>query len=492
MNESFLHILLVCFIAYQLWTNFNFTRSIKRRRRLKEIRHQVKHQYRLNRDIYPEGINEELLSIQDLVIKLQAEVELSLDELEARVSEIKSKLPISKYAGIGEKVEVIVIAFALAFAFRAVVLQPFKIPTNSMRPTLHGVNVYSEAESKAEKFKEGWLYPIYYGRAYYDVKPPSLYNAPGEGSDLDGRAPDPRIGLLQKLYSKTYFKVGGELQAFPGTSEELLKAYKAGVDSGYAASKRELEGYVETGDHLFVNRYSYNFREPDRGDVAVFQTNGIIDGYETLRGQFYIKRLVGLPGDTLRILENGNLLLKQKGAADFVNMGEVHEGFKDVMSQGKQFNTMGYQSYFRLSNQADKSYKNLSYAYSATGRAYEFMKVHFTEVEAGKFRSENNDELILKDKTAVLTIKDRTYKFTKDLKLGYLLDSCESESGYALNITSDYDEYILGDRQYFMLGDNSQSSLDSRFWGPVPRENLLGTAHSVFWPFSTRWGWVNK
>ena len=206
MNESFLHVLLACFLAYQLWTNFHFTRSIKRRRRLKEIRHQVKHQYRHNRDIYPEGINEELLSLQDLAIKLQGEDEISLDELEARVTDVKSKLPMTKYAGIGEKIEVIVIAFALAFAFRAVVLQPFKIPTNSMRPTLHGVNIYSETEGKADKFKEGWLYPIYYGRAYYDVKPPNLYNTPGEGSDLDGRVADPRIGLLQisilKLTSK--------------------------------------------------------------------------------------------------------------------------------------------------------------------------------------------------------------------------------------------------------------------------------------------------
>lgn len=49
--------------------------------------------------------------------------------------------------------------------------------------------------------------------------------------------------------------------------------------------------------------------------------------------------------------------------------------------------------------------------------------------------------------------------------------------------------FTLGPKRYLALGDNSDNSLDSRYWGPVPARNLLGTATFVHWPFtSPRWG----
>ena len=44
----------------------------------------------------------------------------------------------------------------------------------------------------------------------------------------------------------------------------------------------------------------------------------------------------------------------------------------------------------------------------------------------------------------------------------------------------------MGEGEYFACGDNFNNSFDSRYWGPVPRENLRGSASVVFWPFS---GW---
>ena len=53
---------------------------------------------------------------------------------------------------------------------------------------------------------------------------------------------------------------------------------------------------VAAGDHLFVDRLSYNFRAPERGEIVVFETRGIQD---LPPDQFYIKRLCGLGSETL-------------------------------------------------------------------------------------------------------------------------------------------------------------------------------------------------
>ena len=43
---------------------------------------------------------------------------------------------------------------------------------------------------------------------------------------------------------------------------------------------------------------------------------------------------------------------------------------------------------------------------------------------------------------------------------------------------------LLGEKQYYVLGDNRSSSNDSRVWGPVPEENVLGKVWLVYWPFT--------
>ncbi|MBZ0258404.1 signal peptidase I, partial [bacterium] len=56
------------------------------------------------------------------------------------------------------------------------------------------------------------------------------------------------------------------------------------------------------GDRIFVNKFLYHFQDVAVGDIIVFRTKGI-SIYDPEK-PYYIKRVVGLPGDDLRI-QNG-------------------------------------------------------------------------------------------------------------------------------------------------------------------------------------------
>jgi signal peptidase I len=50
--------------------------------------------------------------------------------------------------------------------------------------------------------------------------------------------------------------------------------------------------------------------------------------------------------------------------------------------------------------------------------------------------------------------------------------------------SSDIGAITLQEKEYFVLGDNRRGSNDSRNWGPVPEENILGKVWIIYWPLS--------
>jgi signal peptidase I len=135
-----------------------------------------------------------------------------------------------------------------------------------------------------------------------------------------------------------------------------------------------MEPNFDNGQYLVVNEISYRFEEPARGEVVVFK-------YPADPSQYYIKRIIGLPGEVVEIKEGQIIIYNQEYPQGMV---------------------------------LDES------AYLPEGR--------FTQGEV-------------------------------HLK--------------------------LSEGEYFVLGDNRQASSDSRQWGALPRDNIIGRVWLRAWPFDT-------
>lgn len=84
-----------------------------------------------------------------------------------------------------------------------------------------------------------------------------------------------------------------------------------------------MEGALHNGDYLLVDKLSYNLGKPKRFDIIIFPYNE-----ET----YYIKRIIGMPGETIRIVEgkiyiNGEELLESYGAEPMLDGGLAAEEF---------------------------------------------------------------------------------------------------------------------------------------------------------------------
>jgi len=273
-----------------------------------------------------------------------------------------------------ENTEMILVAVILAIGIRTFFIQPFKIPTNSMYPTYAGMQakVY-EPNSDQQPGLLGHAFDVITkGASRYTFKAqmpgevyiPLLEIRQGEGYRYPVIAQDkklfrpgsilpripgvmeaypllvigderqetitvwvPRDFEMQEVIRQTYFPAAPSLvEAAAARQEELVRVNMPVIDGGgrqqngrvvlvptgldVEAGEQVLSFDIETGDMLFVDRLTYNFFPPDRGDPIVFRTDKIPGlEREIPRGSdnfiaeetYYIKRLAGLPGDTLQI-----------------------------------------------------------------------------------------------------------------------------------------------------------------------------------------------
>ncbi|MGE9267330.1 MAG: signal peptidase I [Verrucomicrobiales bacterium] len=259
---------------------------------------------------------------------------------------------------LAENLEVFWVAIVVALGIRAYFLQPFRIPTGSMQPTLNGIIAVSHPDPAWEKpwFGKQVIDYALKGRRYYDIVADKDLEVAG--------IEDSTFFLFSR--TKIHFTDGSSVTIPAPTGEALgidtirdkVKLYREGrrirAEGSFQKGDLIFRGTMTSGDLVLVDKFSYHFRRPVRSEPFVFTTKGIkqIEAEAKMNdqtaGSHYIKRLAGLPGDTLQIDEPALYVNGQK-ASD--------KGFQKVMEQRVVSETERYTGYLNageLRSPADK------------------------------------------------------------------------------------------------------------------------------------------
>lgn len=309
----------------------------------------------------------------------------------------------------------------------------------------------------------------------------------------------------------------------------------------YTIPTPSMEKSLLVGDFLFVSKVSYGARIPNtplsfpfahhtlpvvggksylewikigyhrlpgfghvkKGDCVVFNWPAENEGRPVDKKENYIKRCVGEPGDTLMISDrevyiNGTLTKLPENSQSSYHVMTDGTGFSEkVLSRlGLRGDTLSpFEFNYHLTRREAeelKGFGNVKKIEANTVPKGYFQPFIFPFEESFKWNVDNFGPLWIPKKGATIKLDSVNIILYGKCITDYEGNKLEVRNGEILLNGKPSATYTFKMDYYFMMGDNRHDSADSRFWGFVPEDHIVGKAVFIWMSWDSEASFLNK
>lgn len=151
---------------------------------------------------------------------------------------------------------------------------------------------------------------------------------------------------------KNLFKEIGKILFYIAIAAVFVWGFSSVIGQQVIVSGSSMEPTFQDGDNVFINKFTYLFSDPERFDVIVFPL-------KNEKNTYYIKRIIGLPGETVQIGEDGTIyingeVLNEDYGAEIINADMIGLAENPVMLGKEEYFVLGDNRNYSNDSRMDK------------------------------------------------------------------------------------------------------------------------------------------